>query len=103
MRAVLYSYYVPVKYLTSNGNTVAVVQYPFMEGSIQSSHLTQYTHGTSHVNYSVFKSPQPSPVTHFSVAFPTQNGLKKREMYHLCLSTLLQSVPLGMSKYTRRD
>jgi len=99
---VLYSYSAPVKYLTSNGNTVAVVQYPFMEGSIQSSHLTRYTHGTSYVNYNVFKSLQPSPVTHFSDAFPTQNGLKKK-MYHLCLSTLLQRVPLGMSKNTRSD
>ena len=48
-----------------------VIQYPFMEGSIQSFHLTRYTHGTSYVNYNVFKSLQLSPVTYFSDTFPT--------------------------------
>ena len=44
-----------------------------MKGSIQSSHLNRYTHGTSYVNYSVFKSLQSSLVTHFS------DGLKKKK------------------------
>jgi hypothetical protein len=36
-----YLYSAPVKYLTSNRNTVAVVQQPFMEGSIPNSPVEQ--------------------------------------------------------------
>jgi hypothetical protein len=40
---------------------------------------------------------------HLSDMFPIQNGLKQENAYHHCISTLLQNMPLGMSKKTRWD